>query len=87
MKIYVRESQIYEFEEIFIEYIRKCFKLYINNINQNEDKVILETPYEIMEKNFRNVNKRVFNDLIESIKIYRKKRPTFKCFDSNITII
>ena len=68
------ESQIYEFEEIFIEYIRKCFKLYINNITQNEDKVILETPYEIIGKNFKNVNKRVFNDLIESIKIYRKRK-------------
>ena len=68
------ESQIYEFEEIFIDFIRKCFNLYINSINQNENKILLETPYEIMNLNFRNVNKRIFNDLIESIKKYRKKK-------------
>ena len=59
------ESQIYEFEEIFIDYIRKCFNLYINSINQNENKILLEKPYEIMNLNFRNTSKRIFNDLIE----------------------
>ena len=37
-----------------------------------DDKVILETPYEIMTQNFAEVNLRIKNKIIKSIQRYRR---------------
>ena len=45
---------------------------YITNLSKEEDKFILETPYDIMTENFLNVNNQVKETVIKSIKVYRK---------------
>ena len=64
-----------EIEFKFIEFINTALDLYISNVfntSNTEDKFILETPYEIMTQNFENVNMRVKETLVNSVKNYRK---------------
>ena len=68
------ETQIYDLQEVLIDHIKKAFKLFIYNLNKIEDKILLETPYEIIDKKFKDVNQNVLNDLKEAIKIYRIKK-------------
>ena len=46
--------------------------MYISNISNEEDKFILETPYDIMTQNYENVNLEVKEMLINCVKKYRK---------------
>ena len=66
------KSQIIpEIENQFVNFINNSLEIYISNIFKKEDKFILETPYEIMTQNFKEVNLRVKNKLINCVKKYR----------------
>ena len=63
------------FEEIqnkFIDFINTALDMYISNITKQEDKFILETPYDIMTQNFENVNIQVKETIVNCVKQYRK---------------
>ena len=66
------DNQIIQLENIFTQHIKNSINFFIKKINQIEDRVILETPYDILTQNIRNVNKNVHNDIINAIKNYRK---------------
>ena len=65
-------SFIEEIETKFIEFINTALDLYISNISNQEDKFILETPYDIMTQNFENVNMQVKDMVVNCVKQYRK---------------
>ena len=67
-----KSYNISEIENQFVNFINTALELYISNIYKKEDKFLLETPYEIMSQNFEQVNIRVKNNIINSIKKYRK---------------
>ena len=50
---------------------------YITNLSKEEDKFILETPYDIMTENFTNVNMQVKDTIIQSINTYKKKKKKY----------
>ena len=47
---------INEIEYKFVDFINTALDSYITNISKEEDKFILETPYDIMTENFTNEN-------------------------------
>ena len=63
---------INEIEYKFVDFINTALDSYITNISKEEDKFILETPYDIMTENFTNVNMQVKDSIVKSIKCYRK---------------
>ena len=56
--------------KLFVNYIDKSLRLY--NLNPNENKNLLETPYDILSENFTNVNELTLKNLKEAILEYRK---------------
>ena len=68
-----------DIEDKFINFIKTALDIYISNILKQEDKFILETPYEIMSQNFFNVNSSVKKTVVNCVKKYRK----IKGFHSN----
>ena len=78
----INNKEISFFEQIenkFIDFIHTALDLYISNITNQEDKFILETPYDIMTQNFENVNLQVKEMIIKCVKQYRKVK---KCHSS-----
>ena len=63
---------INEVEFKLVDCINTALDCYITNLSKEEDKFILETPYDIMTENFLNVNNQVKETVIKSIKVYRK---------------
>ena len=63
---------INEIEYKFVDFINTALDSYITNLSKEEDKFILETPYDIMTQNLINVNMQVKDTLIKSIKVFRK---------------
>ena len=63
---------IEQLENIFIDFINTALDMYISNITNQEDKFILETPYDIMTQNYENVNMQVKEMVVNCVKRYRK---------------
>ena len=63
---------INEIEFKFVDFINTALDSYITNLSKEEDKFILETPYDIMTENFTNVNMQVKDTIIKSLKVFRK---------------
>ena len=56
----------------FIDFINNSLELFISSINNLEDKAILETPYDIINEEFPNVNEKVHMQIINCVKQYRR---------------
>ena len=65
---------IEQIENVFVKFINIALDMYISNITNEEDKFILETPYDIMTQNYENVNLEVKEMLINCVKKYRKTK-------------
>ena len=63
---------IEQLENKFIDFINTALDMYISNITKQEDKFILETPYDIMTQNYENVNMEVKEMIVNCVKRYRK---------------
>ena len=63
---------INELENQFVDFINKAIDSYMGNIFKKDNKIILETPYEIMTQNFSNVNLRIKNKVINCVKKFRQ---------------
>ena len=70
-----------QIENQFISFIYSALDIYISNIFKKDDKTILETPYEIMTQNFSQINLRIKNRIIKSVKKYRKLK---ECHSSGL---
>ena len=68
----LKSVKISEMEDQFSNFIHSALDLYVENAFKKDDKVILETPYEIMTQNFAEVNLRIKNKIIKSIQRYRR---------------
>ena len=79
-KLIVKNTDnVYEIDEIenkLIDFIKTALDSYITNLSKEEDKFILETPYDIIAEDFSNLNIKVKDSLINSIKVYRKLKGT-----------
>ena len=76
-KIIMRQcnnNEIGEISKIFSDYIIAALKLFISNLKNIEDTAILETPYDILNENFPNVNNSTHNNIIDAVKLYRKEK-------------
>ena len=58
----------------FIDFINNSLELFISSINNLEDKAILETPYDIINEEFPNVNEKVHMQIINCVKQYRRTK-------------
>ena len=67
-------NEIGEISKIFSDYIIAALKLFISNLKNIEDTAILETPYDILNENFPNVNNNTHNNIIDAVKLYRKEK-------------
>ena len=67
-----KKYNISQIENQFVNFISKALDSYLENIYKKDDKSILETPYEIMTQNLNEVNLRVKNKIINSVKRYRR---------------
>jgi len=56
----------------FVDFIHNSLELFISSINNLEDKAILETPYDIINEEFPNVNEQVHTQIVNCVKQYRK---------------
>ena len=56
----------------FVDFIMNSLELFMSSINNLEDKAILETPFDIINEEFPNVNEQVHNQIINCVKQYRK---------------
>ena len=66
-----RKDNIIEIDNRFVDFINNALEIYLSNMFKKEQKVILETPYEIMNQNFSEVNLRIKTKVINSVKKYR----------------
>ena len=91
----INNKEISFFEQIentFIDFIHTALDLYISNITNQEDKFILETPYDIMTQNFENVNLHngnkpsKLNSSIYNSKYYDKIEHKNKVYNRNSSI-
>ena len=64
------DDDINYLSKLFINYIEKSLQLY--NLNPIENCSILETPYDIINENFSNVNDQIYNYLVDAYIKYRK---------------
>ena len=58
----------------FIDFINNSLELFISSINNLEDKAILETPYDIINEEFPNVNEQVHTQIINCVRQYRRTK-------------
>ena len=65
-------SDMKEISTKFIEFINNCLELFMSNINNLEDKEILEMPFDIINEDFENVNENVHEHIVKCIKKYKK---------------
>ena len=56
----------------FIDFINNSLELFISSINNLEDKAILETPFDIINEEFPNVNEQLHTQIINYVKQYRR---------------
>ena len=56
----------------FVDFINNTLELFMSSINNLEDKAILETPFDIINEEFPNVNEQVHTQIINCVKQYRK---------------
>ena len=56
----------------FVDFIMNSLELFMSSINNLEDKAILETPFDIINEEFPNVNEQVHSQIINCVKQYRK---------------
>ena len=56
----------------FIDFINNSLELFMSNINNVEDKAILEMPYDLINEDFPKVNEKVHDQIVYSVKEYRK---------------
>ena len=56
----------------FIDFINNSLELFMQSVNNLEDKALLEMPYDIINEDFPNVNNQVHNQIVFCIKEYRK---------------
>lgn len=56
----------------FIDFINNSLELFISTINNVEDPILLEMPFDIINQDFPNVNSQVHNTIASYIKKYRK---------------
>ena len=64
------DDDINYLSKLFINYIEKSLQLY--NLNPIENCTILETPYDIINENFSDVNEQIYNYLVNAYIEYRK---------------
>ena len=68
----LKSDKISEIDDQFTNFINSALDSYVENAFKRDDKVILETPYEIMAQNFSDVNLRIKNKIIKSVQRYRR---------------
>ena len=76
-KIIMRQcnnNEVSEISKLFSEYIKTALNLFITNLKKIEDTAILETPYDILNENFPNVNNMTHNNVIQAVQLYRKEK-------------
>ena len=56
----------------FVDFIINSLELFMSSINNLEDKAILETPFDIINEEFPNVNEQVHAQIINCVKQYRR---------------
>ena len=56
----------------FVDFINNSLELFMSSINNLEDKAILETPFDIINEEFPNVNEQVHTQIINCVKQYRR---------------
>ena len=56
----------------FIDFINNSLESFMSSINNLEDKAILEMPYDIINEDFKNVNQKVHDQIVNYVKEYRK---------------
>ena len=76
-----KKYNLSQIENQFISFIQSALDSYMSNIFKKDDKTILETPYDIMTQNFLQVNLRVKQRIIKSVKKYRKLK---ECHSSGL---
>jgi hypothetical protein len=67
-------SDINEIEYKFVDFVNMALDSYITNLSKEEDKFILETPYDIVSENFMTVNNQVKDTIIDAVKAFRKNK-------------
>ena len=60
----------------FVDFINNSLELFMSTINNVEDPILLEMPYDIINQEFPNVNNQVHNSIASCIKKYRKIKGT-----------
>ena len=65
-------NEVSEISKLFSEYIKTALNLFITNLKKIEDTAILETPYDILNENFPNVNNMTHNNVIQAVQIENK---------------
>ena len=60
-----------EIYQILVDYIKTSLNLFVKNIGEVEDTKILETPYDILGENIKNINVNVKEDIISGVREYR----------------
>ena len=66
---------VYDINEVeykFVDFINMALDSYVTNLSKQEDKFILETPYDIINENFMTVNNQVKHSVVEAVKVFRK---------------
>ena len=56
----------------FIDFINNSLELFMSTINNEEDPILLEMPFDIINQDFPDVNNQVHNTIASYIKEYRK---------------
>ena len=56
----------------FIDFINNSLELFMSTINNVEDPILLEMPFDIINQDFPDVNNQVHNTIASYIKKYRK---------------
>ena len=67
------ENEIISLIKIFSDHIKASLDLFTSNIEDNNTK-ILEIPFDLLVKNFENLNENVQNNIIDSVNKYRKEK-------------
>lgn len=60
--------------QIFGEYIKTVLNLFVSNLQNLEDRAILETAYDILSENISVVNSEVHDSVVDAVNKYRKMK-------------
>ena len=72
------QSDIKEINTKFIEFINNSLDIFMSTIKNLEDKILLETPYDIINEGIQDINNKVHDKIVLCIKEYRKIKK-FNC--------